>query len=325
MSERDGARGQARSPLVGDSAPMRAIRTRVAALARTRTTLLVTGETGSGKGLVARWLHASSSAAAQPFVHLDCGALAPTMIETELFGHERGSFTGAVERRAGRFERAGRGTVFLDEIAELPAHLQTKLLRVLQDREFERVGGAHTLRMNARVIAATSRNLERWVEDGRFRRDLYYRLAVFELHLPALRERLPDLPLLVRSGVADLAARLGIPPPTVDPGFLEALASHPWPGNVRELLNVLERSLLETNDRCLDARAARRALTRPGLEPPGRVTERVQGETDRRRIVDTLADTGGNVARAARRLGLPRSTLRHRIVRHGLLDMIPRD
>ncbi len=311
----------AREPC-GSSASVRAVRASLAAVAATDSTVLLTGETGTGKGLVARTIHRRSPRRDAPFVHVDCAALSATVIESELFGHERGAYTGASERRAGRFERAGAGTVFLDEVAELGPPLQAKLLRVLEDREYERVGGTCTLSMRARVLAATSRDLAAAVREGDFRPDLFYRLAVVELRLPPLRERLDDLPELVASGLSRIAPRLGVATPRVAPDFLEGLRRRPWPGNVRELMNLLERLLVRRRGAPLDARALQEAQ-RPGALPT-RPTPRPAPD-DPEVIARTLAQTGGNVARAARRLGLPRSTLRHRIARHGLEHVIPRD
>ena len=199
--------------LVGNSPVIRELRREVDALARIRSTALLIGETGVGKGLVARMLHERSDRPQEPFVHVDCASLAGSIIESELFGHERGSFTGAVGRRAGRFEQAGAGTIFLDEIGELEPPLQAKLLRILHDRTYERIGGSKTLTMNARVVAATNRDLAEEVRKGFFRSDLYFRLRVFELKIPPLRERLSDVPLLVRHAVAELCDRLSLAPP----------------------------------------------------------------------------------------------------------------
>ncbi|MCZ6785174.1 MAG: sigma-54 dependent transcriptional regulator, partial [Proteobacteria bacterium] len=226
---------------LGESPAMQRLRREIDAVAPLRSTVLISGETGTGKGLVARLLHATSPRAALPFIHVDCAALSPTVVESELFGHERGSFTGAVARRAGRFELAGEGTIFLDEIGDLAPALQAKLLRVLQDREYERIGGGRTLAMTARVIAATHADLPRAVAAGRFRRDLFYRLNVVHLRVPPLRERKGDLPRLVAAGLERIAESLGVRAPQVDEKAIERLAEHAWPGNVRELLNLLER------------------------------------------------------------------------------------
>src|SRR5262245_32173671 len=230
--------------LVGGSRAMAGLRGQIAAVAAIDSTLPPTGETGTGKGLVARLVHRLSRRTERPFVHVDCAALSPTIIESELFGHERGAFTSAAGRHSGRFELAGEGTIFLDEIGDLDPRLQSKLLRVLDDRRYERLGGVETLAMRARVVAATSCDLRRAVGEGRFRGDLYYRLAVFHLVLPALRERPEDLPALVAAGLDRIARRLGLPRPLATEAFNARLLRHAWPGNVRELMNALERVLV---------------------------------------------------------------------------------
>jgi transcriptional regulator with GAF, ATPase, and Fis domain len=314
--------------LVGESAPIRALRREIANVAPLHSTVLITGETGVGKGVVARSLHRLSSRRAGPFVHVDCAALSPNLVQSELFGHERGAFTGAAGQRPGRFEQAERGTIFLDEIGDLDARLQAKLLRVLQDREFERLGGNHTLRMTARIVAATTRNLGIEVREGRFRADLYYRLDVVRLAVPPLRERASDVPLLVASGLERLGRRLGLAVPGLSEAAIARLAAHTWPGNVRELLNVLERLLIRFPGRPIGASDIDgvldddpNLLRGPSPPPrwPGTLAERVQGTGDpSERIASALRESGGNVARAARRLGLPRSTLRHWIRRYGI-------
>ena len=220
---------------------MRRIAAEVERAAALSSTVLLLGETGVGKGLVARTLHGRSPRRHLPFVHADCASLAPSVLESELFGHERGAFTGAVARRIGRLERAGAGTLFLDEVGELDAALQGRLLRVLQDREFERVGSSEPRRFGARVVAATQRDLARDVRAGRFRADLFYRLDVIRIAIPPLRERREDIPPLCAALLARIAARHGAAAPLLCAAAVEAFARHPWPGNVRELENALER------------------------------------------------------------------------------------
>ena len=310
-------RSDALDGIVGGSRCMEQLRRQIEAVAPLDSTVLLTGETGSGKGRIARALHRTSPRAAQPFVHVDCAALSPTLIESELFGHEKGAFTSAVGRRIGRFETAGRGTVFLDEIGDLEPRLQSKLLRVLDDREFERIGGSATLAMRARVVAATSHDLREAVRTGRFRPDLYFRLAVFHLPVPPLRERAEDIPALVEHGLRRLA-----PGTQATEGLHARLVQHSWPGNVRELMNVLER---------LVARSAGQRLHPAHLDglieqwPAPAQTERTLPElvqqlceAERREILGALEWSGGNVAGAARRLRIPRGTLRHRMRKHAL-------
>jgi DNA-binding NtrC family response regulator len=321
--------------LAGESEALLALRDRVERVAQTESTVLLTGETGTGKGLVARVLHQLSTRRRHPFVHVDCASLSTTVIESELFGHERGAFTGASARRPGRFELARDGTVFLDEIADLTPDLQGKLLRVLQDREYERIGGTTTLRMTARIIAATNQDLRSAIRESRFRADLYYRLNVFHLVMPTLRERIEDIPVLVQSALRRLGVRLEGAIPRVSDSFLARLMAHDWPGNVRELINVLECVLTQHSGEVLEARDLDGVLEATPLtdvwnETPlvasnGAPRDDDQESAERVLIAATLVKVGGNVARAARRLRIPRSTLRYRIRKNGLSDLIPVD
>jgi transcriptional regulator with GAF, ATPase, and Fis domain len=312
--------------LVGASSPMCGLRAEIRKVAPLHSTVLLTGETGVGKGVVARALHRSSPRSTGPFVHVDCAALSPNLVESELFGHERGAFTGALARRLGRFEQATGGTILLDEIGDLEARLQAKLLRVLQDREYERLGGNQTLCMTARVVAATTRDLGHEVAEGRFRADLYYRLNVVRLAIPPLRERPADVPLLVAAGFERLAGSLGLAVPELSEAAVARLAGHAWPGNVRELLNVLERMLIRFAGRRVEAAQLDGILDddeiplgSPPSQWPRPGSERALPAGDpSQRIASELRATGGNVASAARRLGLPRSTLRHWIRRYGI-------
>jgi transcriptional regulator with GAF, ATPase, and Fis domain len=267
---------------------------------------------------------------ARPYAHVDCAALSPSLVESELFGHERGSFTGATGRRIGRFELARDGTVFLDEVGDLEPRLQSKLLRVLDDREFERLGGSETLRMRGRIVAATSRDLRRAARVQEFRADLYFRLNVFHLVLPPLRERVSDIPLLVADVLERLSRRLGLPRPQPTDGLLARLMSHSWPGNIRELMNVLECLVvhkagerLESSD--LDGFIEEWTEGWTHTEDTNTCRDRdlpqlVQelGEKERRAIVEALERSGGNVTGAARGLRVARSTLRHRMKKHNL-------
>jgi DNA-binding NtrC family response regulator len=330
------------SRLVGSSRAMAELRRQLRRVAETDSTVLLLGETGTGKGLAARELHESSPRSHGPFVHVDCTALAPSVIESELFGHERGAFTGALARHRGRLERASGGSLFLDEVGELAPPLQAKLLTALQERRFERVGGEHSQVLDARIVAATHRDLPGDVRAGRFRADLYFRLRVVSIELPALRRHGEDLPLLVRCALPGLARRLGVEVPQVSADFLAGLAGHDWPGNVRELLHVLERVLVLKEggalsasdlDGAFDPVLERGALERDGAAAAPRRQARcsgacrapLSGVEPRDETAFVLRDTGGNVSRAARRLGIARGTLRYRIQRWGLEELIPED
>jgi formate hydrogenlyase transcriptional activator len=317
---------------VGASPLIRAVRRSVRTIAATDSTVLVMGETGTGKGVIARMVHGSSPRRDGPFVHVDCATLSPTIAESELFGHEKGAFTGALNRRPGRFELAEGGTIFLDEIGNLSLELQAKLLRILQDREYERIGGTRTLAMTARVVAATNRDLRQAVRDGAFRADLFYRLNVFQIRLPALRDRLGDIPCLAQTSVRRLCRRLGVPMPYLAPCFIDRLMTMPWSGNVRELLNVLERLVVTAPPHGLRAEALDGVVDdEPLALDPGTLgvmrdpLPQVVDGPERERIATTLVATGGNVARAARRLGMARSTLRYKIRVNNLTHAIPSD
>jgi transcriptional regulator with GAF, ATPase, and Fis domain len=287
-------------------------------VAGTDASVLISGETGTGKELVARAIHARSPRKDRPLVKVNCAALAPGLVESELFGHEKGAFTGASERRTGRFELADGGTIFLDEVGEIPLETQVKLLRVLQEREFERAGGSQTLRVDVRVIAATNRDLEKTIAEGKFRQDLFYRLNVFPLRVPPLRERKGDVPLLVHHFAQRHAARVGRPIAAVSDATLELLVRYPWPGNVRELENVIERAVILARGPVLEIDPA--VLGLPAAEPAGpNATPSADlslAELERRRIVEVLSATGWRIEGekgAAGRLGLHPNTLRSRI------------
>src|SRR5690348_10057805 len=230
--------------IIGESGALREVLSKVEQVAPTASTVLLRGETGTGKELVAHAIHINSPREEKPFVRVNCAALAPGVLESELFGHEKGSFTGAVERRRGRFELADGGTLFLDEVGDLPMEVQIKLLRTLQERELERVGGNETIKVDVRVVSATNRNLEKMITEGKFREDLYYRLNVFPIHLPPLRERPGDVAHLVDHFVAKFARQAGKPLRGFSPEALAQLQSYTWPGNVRELENIVERATI---------------------------------------------------------------------------------
>jgi len=237
--------------IIGASARLLKVLEGVQRVAPTETTVLVCGETGTGKELIARAIHSASRRADKPFIKLNCAALPAGLVESELFGHERGAFSGAIQRRTGRFELAHRGTIFLDEIGEMPLEVQAKLLRVLQEREFERVGSSQTMKIDVRIVAASNRDLAKAVRAREFREDLYYRLNVFPLTLPPLRERSEDIPLLIRFFVQKYASRIGRRIESIDPKTIQRLVAYPWPGNIRELENLIERALILTDSEVL--------------------------------------------------------------------------
>jgi transcriptional regulator with GAF, ATPase, and Fis domain len=304
--------------ILGRSAALKKVLHQVEQVAATDATVLILGETGTGKELLARAIHHVSPRRTRPLVKVSCAALPATLIESELFGHERGAFTGASAQRIGRFELADGGTIFLDEIGEPPLELQAKLLRVLQEGEFERVGGIRTVHVDVRVIAATNRNLEQAIKAGTFREDLYYRLNVFPLVVPPLRERPEDIPLLVAHFVHKFAAKLGKRIETIPPAVMDALQAHPWPGNVRELENVIERAVILAQDATLpldDALATRR-------DAEARIASSLTlAELERQHMLRVLQETHWKIegrGGAAVRLGLHPSTLRSRMRQLGI-------
>jgi formate hydrogenlyase transcriptional activator len=302
--------------IVGDSTPMRRVLERVEQVATTDATVLITGETGTGKELVARAIHQRSPRAREPFIKVNCAAIPETLLASELFGHERGAFTGAVERRRGRFELADRGTIFLDEIGELAPDTQVTLLRVLQEREFERLGGSRTVKVDVRIVAATNRDIASDVAEGRFRSDLYYRLNVFPVHVPALREHPEDIVPLVAHFAAKYAARFRRPVTRVSPQAMRELMAHDWPGNVRELEHVIERAVIVSTGPTLQLERDRPAASR-GVSP---LVDQVTA-SERAAIEAALASSRGRVSGpsgAARRLDMPASTLEFRIRKLGI-------
>jgi formate hydrogenlyase transcriptional activator len=301
--------------MVGDGPAFQAVVNAIQTVAPTGATVLIMGETGTGKELVARAIHELSGRSTGSFVKVNCAAIPASLLESELFGHEKGSFTGAVAQKIGRFEVAHGGTLFLDEIGEMPLELQPKLLRAIQDQEFERVGGNRTIRTDARLVAATNRDLKAMVEENKFRADLYYRLHVFPLNVPPLRERREDIPLLTRYFVQKHAQRMGRSIDTIPTSVLDALANHHWPGNIRELQNVLERSVILTNGSVLQVPMTE--LT--GKTIPITLTGKSPAEphnAERAKILKALEDSRGQVGGpggAAARLGLKRTTLQSRM------------
>ena len=318
------------SEIVGSSPGLRRMMERVAMVAATNTNVLITGETGTGKELVASAIHESSPRRDRLLVTVNCAAISAGLLESELFGHEKGAFTGAVQRRKGRFELAHGGTLFLDEIGELPLETQVKLLRVLQEREFERVGGSETIRVDVRVIAATNRDLPDMVARGTFREDLYYRLNVFPVTLPPLRERAEDIPLLVHAFLRRFARQAGKRIDDVTPQAMWRLMAYHWPGNVRELQNVIERAVILARGPVVDVEALPE-LAAAVAAPAGRAREhdrpstpagqRTIAEVERGYVEQVLAETNWVIEGergAARRLGLHPNTLRSRLKRWGV-------
>ncbi len=301
--------------IVGDSPALKQVLQQVSTVAPSDATVLILGETGTGKELIARAVHQASHRHAGPFVKLNCAAIPTGLLESELFGHEKGAFTGAVSQKVGRMELAHGGTLFLDEIGEIPLELQPKLLRVLQDQEFERLGGIRTIKVNLRLIAATNRDLAREVTERQFRSDLFYRLNVFPIHLPALRERREDIPLLIRHFVRKFARRMNRQIETIPSATINALCGWSWPGNVRELENLMERSVILSEGPALRVPLAE-------LRPPGSSVlthaDHTLDNAEREHIIRVLRDSHGVLSGpngAAQRLGLKRTTLQSKMQR----------
>jgi formate hydrogenlyase transcriptional activator len=312
-SEIDGFKG-----VVGNSSGLQKVLELIRRVAPTHSTVLVEGETGTGKELIAAAIHAHSRRATHPFIKLNCAAIPLGLLESELFGHEKGAFTGAVTRKIGRFEAAHGGTLFLDEIGDLPLELQAKLLRVLQDGDFERLGSTQTQHANVRLVAATNGDLWKLISEKRFRSDLYYRLNVFPIQVPPLRDRPEDIPLLVRHFVAKYAARMQKTIDRIPPELLNRLTSHPWPGNIRELQNFIECGVILTPGRTLRCPLAR-------LRSAAQIDSSRQFSTldavNREHILRTLQQTRGVIMGpngAAARLGIKRTTLYARMRKLGI-------
>ncbi len=321
LKEQLGRRYQFES-IVGASKPMQEIFSTVTRVAPTRATVLLCGESGTGKDLIARAIHYHSPRRDRPFVKINCTAIPENLMESELFGYEKGAFTGANTSKPGKFEQADTGTVFLDEIGDVPNQIQVKLLRVLQEREFERLGSNKTLKTDVRVIAATNVDLRAALERGTFREDLYYRLNVVPINIPSLRERKEDIPSLAQHFIGRLAAELGSPCESISEGAIEKLMEYQWPGNVRELENVIERSLVMCNGKTLEsgdvkldlAPAKRTAAVADAFLPEGMSLDNYEQTI----IREALKRANGNKSQAARLLGLTRNALRYRLSQMGL-------
>ncbi|MBN2706665.1 MAG: sigma 54-interacting transcriptional regulator, partial [Deltaproteobacteria bacterium] len=306
--------------VVGNANSMRRVAEQINQVAQTMTTVLITGETGTGKGLVAGEIHYRSPRRDKPMVRLDCGAIPENLVESEIFGHQKGAFTGAIEKRIGKFELAHGGTIFLDEIGELPLASQVKLLRVLEEREFERVGGGKTIKTDARVIVATNRDLEKEVAEGRFRSDLFYRLSVFPLHLPPLRERGADIILLADYFVQKLGEKMGLKISRIDSSALDLLISYHWPGNVRELQNCLERAMILATDGIIHGYQLPPSLqaASPGEGVGGGESSRGSFQAmvqayETTLIIEALKKTRGNQTQAAKLLGTSKRVIQYKI------------
>jgi len=298
--------------IVGSSPALQRVLAQVAKVATTDSTVLILGDTGTGKELIARAIHKRSRRSTRAFIRVNCAAIPPSLIASELFGHEKGAFTGALQRRLGRFEAADGGTIFLDEIGDLPAETQIALLRVLQEREIERVGSSHPIAVDVRVLAATNRDLETAVQSGAFRQDLYYRLNVFPIEIPPLRERVDDIPVLVEYLIERYAKQAGKSIRNIKKQTVELFQAYDWPGNVRELQNVIERAvvLCDGETFAIDQSWLQGKPSRPSARMPRPVTTLAEGEKEL--IEAALAASSGRISGplgAAAKLGIPRQTL----------------
>ena len=338
VSPEEGPQKEGRFGIVGASAAIQSIFKIVERIADTPSTVLISGESGTGKELIAKALHENSSRVGKPFIKINCAAIPENLVESELFGHEKGAFTGAVTSKPGRLELANGGTLFLDEIGEIPLEMQVKLLRALQESEFERVGGLSTIQVDVRLIAATNRDLQKEIEAGRFREDLYYRLNVVPIMLPALRDRAEDLGALTAHFVAKNNRRLNRSVKSVSEGALRALKRYPWPGNIRELENLIERTMLfmdgdileedDLPDEILEWSQHSGSLPvapihLPAPESVGGLKEAVKETTlilEKQYSSRALEETGGNVTQAAKRLQISRKSLQNKMKEFGLRD-----
>ena len=302
--------------IVGSSPALQKLLSRIAKVAPTASTVLITGETGTGKELVARAIHRRSQRCSRPFVSVNCAAIPRDLIASELFGHEKGAFTGALQRRLGKFELAEGGTIFLDEVGELPAETQIALLRVLQEREFERVGGNQAIHADVRVIAATNRDLQSAIDAGTFRNDLFYRLNVFPVEVPPLRARKDDIALLLEYFIDRFARQAGKKIRSIDKRTLELVKAYPWPGNIRELQNVIERSVVLCDTEIFSVDESWLSRTSSSLPAASQTLSKRPAVQEKEVIEATLAETKGRVsgpAGAAAKLGIPSTTLESKI------------
>ena len=313
--------------IIGHSKLMKDVYRTIQKVAVTDSSVLIYGESGTGKELVARAIHKMSSRKNKPFIRVNCGALAESLLESELFGHEKGAFSGAIKRKKGRFELAHNGSIFLDEIGDISLNMQTKLLRVLQEKEFERVGGEETIQVDVRILAATNKNLAEQVEKGKFREDLYYRLFIIPIYLPALRDRKEDIPLLVNHFLKKLAIDLKKTPIQISEAAVEKLVAYHWQGNVRELENVLERALVLCENQEIDVFDLPILTQSNSARIPSDVIDRhnynlndTLYDIEKQLIQRAMNETVGNKSRAAKLLGIRTSLLYYKLEKYGLMD-----
>lgn len=308
--------------IVGRSTKLKEVFDLVQAVSDTKATVMITGEQGTGKELIAKAIHYNSSRREAPFIRINCAALPEGLVESELFGHEKGSFTGAIRRSRGRFELADRGTLLLDEISEISLHLQGKLLRVLQEREFERVGSGIPIQVDVRIIATSNRNLKKWIEEDKFREDLFYRLNVVPIHLPPLRERKEDIPAMAQHFLKEYNLENNRHIEGISQGAYDLFMEYSWPGNVRELENYVERAVVTAKGKILTPRDFPRELTFGSIRMPAEDIEVGSSihEAERKLILKTLRAQGGNRTKAAEVLGISARTLRNKLHEYGLKD-----
>jgi two-component system NtrC family response regulator len=321
--DREAFRGEISGPafppipeIIGDSLPMQRIFDTIRRVARTDVTVLISGESGTGKELVARAIHAKSPRRNRPFIAINCGALPENLVESELFGHEKGSFTGAHVQRKGRLETADGGTVFLDEIAELSAPVQVKLLRVLQERQLERVGGRELIPLDVRILAATNQDITRAMLEGKFREDLYYRLVVVSIEIPPLRDRLEDMRALATRFLERFSTEYKVRIRRFSADGLTAMSAYPWPGNVRELENRIKRAVLMAEGRRITA--ADLELAQAGAQQPATSLKAARNEAERRVLVEALQRHGGNISQAAKAAQISRPAFHELLSKHGI-------
>ncbi len=304
------------TPIIGHSSALKQTLELCARVAGSNATVLLLGETGTGKELISRHIHGNSPRNSKPFIAINCAALPETLLESELFGHEKGAFTGASAQKIGRFELASGGTLFLDEIGDISHSTQVKLLRVLQEKEFVRVGGTQTVACDVRIIAATNRDLKEAIDNGDFREDLYYRLNVFPINTPPLRERREDIPLLIEHFAQISARQMNVPAPKITDEAMAMLTSYDWPGNIRELQNIVERAVLLSDGESLTARQLPRDIAGDAQDQPQEKTDSSLWGYEKALIIKALKDNAWNQTRAAKTLGISRDNLRYRIKKY---------